>query len=301
MREPIQLLVALTLVASRGNPLWAQAPASNLDTLIAVGDHKLHLHCIGAAGTAPIVLFESGGGGSARDWQPTQERLTTHVRSCAYDRAGAGSSEPGPAPRTMRQEAFELHALLEATHLRGPLVLVGHSMGALLVRRYAQLHDGDVVGMVLVDPTHESSVLYSVPLGRWVRLREMATGRTIPEPHLRGAPSTTYDPAQDFLAEEFQELFAARTAHPVPLGDKPLMVLGAGIRDAPPGTSDSLWKELRRERDAQVRDLVALSRNAKFVLDSTSTHNMPSDDPALIARAIEEVLQAISRRAPLRQ
>jgi pimeloyl-ACP methyl ester carboxylesterase len=301
MRERTKLLAALILTASTGNPLRAQVPALTLDTLIVVGDHKLHLHCIGTPGTAPLVLFESGGGGSARDWQATQERLTAPVRSCAYDRAGAGLSEPGPAPRTMRQEAFELHALLEAAQLRGPLVLVGHSIGALLVRRYAQLHDGDVVGMVLVDPTHESSVLYSVPLGRWVRLREMATGRTIPEPRLHGAPSTTYDPAQDFLAEEFQELFAARTAHPVPLGDKPLIVLGAGIRAAPPGTSDSLWKELRRERDAQVRDLVALSRNAKFVLDSTSTHNMPSDDPAMIARAIDEILQAISRRTALRQ
>ena len=301
MRERTQLIAALILTASTGNPLQAQVPMPNLDTLIAVGDHKLHLHCIGAAGTAPLVLFESGGGGSARDWRPTQERLTAHVRSCAYDRAGAGSSEPGPAPRTMRQEAFELHALLEAARLRGPLVLVGHSLGALLVRRYAQLHDRDVVGMVLVDPTHESSVLYSVPLGRWVRLRETATGRAIPEPRLRGTPSTTYDPAQDFLAEEFQELFAARTANPVPLGDKPLIVLGAGIRPAPPGTSDSLWNELRRERDAQVRDLKALSRNAKFVLDSTSTHNMPSDDPAIVARAIDEVLQAIATKTALRQ
>jgi pimeloyl-ACP methyl ester carboxylesterase len=201
----------------------------------------------------------------------------------------------------MRQEVFELHALLEAAHVRGPFVLVGHSIGGLLVRLYADQFGSDVVGVVLADPTHESAVLYSVPLGRWVRLRELAKDRVVPEPRREGKASTQYNPDEDYLAEECQQLYLSRKANPVPLGNRPLIVLGAGKRPAPPGTSDSLWQVLRRERDEQVRDLARLSRNSKFVLDSASGHGIPQDNPHLVARSIREVLEAVSRGSSLVQ
>lgn len=61
---------------------------------------------------SPTVIFESGGGGSSKDWSRVRDLLSSRVRMCAYDRAGLGWSEVGPAPRTMKQEVFELHALL---------------------------------------------------------------------------------------------------------------------------------------------------------------------------------------------
>jgi pimeloyl-ACP methyl ester carboxylesterase len=200
----------------------------------------------------------------------------------------------------MRQEVFELHALLKAAKISGPLVLVGQSIGSLLVRLYAGQYPGEVVGMVLVDPTHESSVLYSVPLGRWIRLREQATGRPVPPPRRKGSVSTEYKPENDYQAEEFQQLYLTRRTNPQPLGSRPLIVLGAGKRPAPPGTSDALWKQLRQERDEQVRDLARLSRNSKFILDPASGHDIQTDNPQIVARAIEEVLEAISRGAPLK-
>jgi pimeloyl-ACP methyl ester carboxylesterase len=199
----------------------------------------------------------------------------------------------------MRQEVFELHALLEAAHVRGPFVLVGHSIGGLLVRIYADQFSSDVVGIVLVDPTHESAVLYSLPLGRWVRLRELAKDRIVPEPRREGKASAQYNPDEDYLPEECQQLYVSRKANPVPLGNRPLIVLGAGKRPAPPGTSDSLWQVLRRERDEQVRDLAGLSRNSRFVLDSSSGHGIQQDNPQIVVRSIREVLEAASRGTQL--
>ena len=80
----------------------------------------------------------------------------------------------------MRQEVFELHALLDATKEAPPYVMVGQSIGGLLVRLYADAYPGDVAGVVLVDPTHESGVLGSGRYGGMVRLREKATGRPVP-------------------------------------------------------------------------------------------------------------------------
>jgi pimeloyl-ACP methyl ester carboxylesterase len=65
----------------------------------------------------------------------------------------------------MTQEVFELHNLLQAAKIPTPYVLVGHSIGGLLVRLYTEQYGKDVIGLVLVDPTHKSNVLFT--LEKW--------------------------------------------------------------------------------------------------------------------------------------
>jgi len=192
-----------------------------------------------------------------------------------------------------------LHELLKAAKVDGPYLLVGQSIGGLLVRLYAERYSSKVKGIVLVDPAHESGVLYSLRAGKWVRLREQGTGRAVPQPRLEGPVATKYNPDDDYLAEEFQLIYLSRVANGKPLGDRPLIVLGAGKRSQPPGTSVEFWKELKDERDAQVRDLAGLSRNSKFVLDPSSSHNIQTDNPQLVADSIEEVLKALFTRSRL--
>jgi pimeloyl-ACP methyl ester carboxylesterase len=289
------LTVALVLAHASVPRIDAQTPRTDPPPglMVDVAGHRMHIQCVGPSTTRPTVVLEAGGGAYSTSWSRVQELLSPNVRSCAYDRAGLGWSEPGPAPRTMRQEAYELHELLTAAHVAPPLVLVGHSIGGIHVRIYTERYGADVAGMVLVDATHESTVLYNTRVNRWARIRELATGRPVPEPRREGKPPSGYDPNDDYFADELQALFDARRANPQPLGDRPLFVLSAGRRPAPPGTSDSLWRELKREKEAQAPDLATLSRNARFVVDSASGHQIPSDNPALVAHAIETVVEAV--------
>ena len=206
MRSRLLLVVVILVFvgASWVGPTFAQKPPSGPapGVLVEIGGRKLHIRCVGPAGVRPAVILEAGGGGFSRDWSAVQDLLSSSVRTCAYDRAGSGWSEPGPAPRTMSQEVFELHALLVAAKVPGPFVLVGQSIGGVLVRIYADRYSSDVVGMVLVDPLHESDMVGSVRFGGWVRLREKATERPVPEPRREGKPSTQYNPEDDYLAEE---------------------------------------------------------------------------------------------------
>jgi pimeloyl-ACP methyl ester carboxylesterase len=300
----MRVLVLIAYLALVGSPerLIAQTPASGPPpgVLVDIGGHKLHIHCGGPTNASLTVVFESGAGGYSKDWSRVRDLLPSQVRTCAYDRAGSGWSEAGPTPRTMRQEVFELHALLEAAKVPGPFVLVGQSIGGLLVRLYTEQYGSNVVGVVLVDPTHESSVLGSVRYGGWVRLREKAAaGRVVPEARREGKASSEYRPEDDYMAEEFQQIYLSRKANSEPLGNRPLIVLGAGKRPKPPGTSEEKWQELRQQRDEQVLDLARLSRNSKFILAPSSSHAIHIDDPELVARAITEVLEAASKSVPL--
>jgi len=97
----------------------------------------------------------------------------------------------------MKQEVAELHELLKRAKENGPFVLVGHSYKGLLARLFAGAYPRDVAGVVLVDGTHESTVLSvqrrGEPQARWVRIREGSTGRAVPMAKLMENAGATSD------------------------------------------------------------------------------------------------------------
>jgi len=144
--------------------------------LVDIGGYKLHVNCTGKG--EPTVLLIAGSGDFSFDWELVQPDIARFTKVCSYDRAGLAWSDPGPTPRTMRQDAHELHLLLSAARVKAPYVLVGHSLGGLIARVYAEEFPGEVAGMLLVDSTHEDTVLSFQ--GKLVRIRELAKGRPVP-------------------------------------------------------------------------------------------------------------------------
>lgn len=158
------------VAAGRGAP----APTGGL---VDVGGYRLHLNCTGA-GRGPAAVLIAGAGDFSFDWSLVQPRASRFARVCSYDRAGLAWSDLGPTPRTMRQEAHELRELLRAAGVPAPYVLVGHSVGGLVARVYADVYPREVAGMVLVDSTTEDTTLNYQ--GRVVRVRDGAKGRPVP-------------------------------------------------------------------------------------------------------------------------
>ena len=91
---------------------WTRRIALGLTFLLVdVGGHRLHLWCIGSG--QPVVVHDAGLGGTALAGTGIKSEIATFTKVCTYDRAGMGFSDPGPMPRTSRQIAKELAALLE--------------------------------------------------------------------------------------------------------------------------------------------------------------------------------------------
>ena len=219
-----RLLLALLLVLAQA-PAWAGVPAGSAPPprgkLINIGGWKLHLYCTGKSkGNSPTVVFEAGAGGSSLDWALVQPGVAAFTRACSYDRAGTAWSELGPRPRTSRQAAYELRTLLAKAGIRGPYVLVGHSMGGPLVRIFAAQYPSDVAGMVLVDATSDDTRL--VHAGKLMRLREDTTGQPIPPVR------TTISAGEKHLSEEEQK------AADEMLGRGPMQASGGKLTGGPP-------------------------------------------------------------------
>jgi pimeloyl-ACP methyl ester carboxylesterase len=119
---------------------------------IDLGGRALRVVRSGPRSGRPTVVLEHGAFGCAADWAVVQDRLAAKgLRSLAYDRAGLGHSDPGPRPRDGRAIVADLAALLRTLDEPGPYVLVGHSMGGLMVRLFALTHPEHAAGVVLVD------------------------------------------------------------------------------------------------------------------------------------------------------
>ena len=116
----------------------------------------LNLYCVGNG--SPTVVFESGIADWGFTWALVHPQIAAITQACVYDRAGLGESDAARRASTSGNMVDDLHRLLQAAHLAPPYVLVGHSLGGLNVRLYADRFLPEVAGLVLVDPTHEDGI-----------------------------------------------------------------------------------------------------------------------------------------------
>ena len=127
--------------------------------------------CAGPQDGRPVVVFEAGAFGLSADWGAVQARLADRgVRSCAYDRAGLGRSDPGPRPRDGLAVTSDFEKMLAASGEPGPYIFVGHSMAGLYGRLFAGRNPDKVAGLVLVDaatPEAADSAIARTWIGRF--------------------------------------------------------------------------------------------------------------------------------------
>lgn len=250
----------------------AAALTETLDQVIQLDGLDLFLHCDGVG--TPLVVFESGLGLGASHWQNVQADVARQTRACAYDRAGRGQSSPAPSPHSLEQMAAELHALLERAGQVGPFVLVGHAMGAGLVRWFELQHSDLVAGMVLIDPA-------TAPALEDVFASASAEALAEYEHKLREVEGLD---RQAYL-RGLEGLRASAQA----LGERPLLVLTAG---QPEATLES--------RQGLRAEISLLSSDSVRVVAEKSGQDIVIDEPTLVSRSVLSVVQAVRRHEPIK-
>lgn len=169
-------VVLIGLVIGLSAAAAAMTHSAARGRMLDVGEgRRMRVVCEGPAASDPTVWFEAGAFGFAAEWGSVQSRLTkAGIRSCAYDRAGLGFSDPGPLPRDADAIAGDLEKLIVASGEKGPFLFVGHSAAGLYLRRYTGLHPERVSGLVLVDAMTPEGAIASPFAGRFPKLARWA-------------------------------------------------------------------------------------------------------------------------------
>jgi pimeloyl-ACP methyl ester carboxylesterase len=291
------LLFVLVAQVARARLAARPPPGQRVD----VGGRAVHLWCTGEG--SPTVVLEAGLNDGAVQWSLVQAGLRGRV--CSSDRAGLGFSDLAPHPPSLEHAVDDLHAALTAAHVEGPLVLVGHSYGALVVRAFQVRYPERVVGLLLVDPAHEVLLDEEALLSRaledtasqfaslsWLsRLGLLALWpEAIPDRGLAGdalaqyrarLAAGPYFEAAGAETRHFTKSLAAARALPS-LGDVPLVVLSRGRADPLPGLTPA---EAERWEATWTRGQLTSSRlstRSRHVVAPGAGHQLPLEAPELV-------------------
>jgi len=317
-RALLGILILVILLSIIGS-IFEQISRSNAAKLIPhgefanVGGHKLHYYKKGEDG--PTVVFESAFDPAGHlQWYNLQQEISRFATSISYDRAGLLWSERGNNPKTGKIMAEELHALLEKSGVSKPYILVGHSLGGILLRSFISKYPQDVAGVILVDskcPNEEdymSDELYTmVNQGLPSGFLKFANSVGLARLMFKGAfpakeeynylntlmPALLYKSAYGVLEEQDQMPFLYKEANKITsFGDIPLYVLSATDSDRFDNmiTDEKIKNELIDALANMQKDLLKLSTDSEQILVPNSSHYINEDQPKVIIEVIKNMI-----------
>ncbi len=291
----------------------------SVERLVEVDGRKLSTRTWAHPGK-PTVVLEAGGSSSSVCWRHIEPEIAQFAGVFSYDRAGYGGSDPVLTNRSFDDMARDLRAALDACGLTGPFILVGPSMGGVLVRRFVSLSPSSVAGVLLLDAveeqhTHERlqqmrKMRSAARVAQWLArfgvirlLLELFPERAnIPANLLREQRKLLISQASrpSFFAAAYKETaayFKAIDQLALPggfgrLGDIPLLVVTHGI----PFTGQQEFLE-DGWLDAQRR-LASLSTRGKLITAAKSGHGIAFDEPELVVELVRRLVDQVSEPEP---
>jgi len=136
-------------ISSSGSSTRA-ASEEDLDRVVGIdGERGLYVRCTGSG--SPTVVMEGGDEDTSESYAFAAPSVSAVARTCVYDRANLGGSDPAAGPRGLSDLVGDFEALLRAARIPGPYVLVGTSGGGYISAGYAYEHPDEVAGMVFVE------------------------------------------------------------------------------------------------------------------------------------------------------
>jgi pimeloyl-ACP methyl ester carboxylesterase len=219
----------------------------------------------------------------------------------------------------------EIHEALKNAGIKGPYVLVGHSLGALVARLYAGKYPNDVAGVVFVD--HAIAMINrrpppnagaagpppmplpptSPPGGGKIAMgmEDDSNFSKLPardrELHFWGttqvrskAPST--DSPMDMLLNCVAQADGIIKDQSHLLGNKPLVDVSAGTTPPLPPPVVEQWRIKYEELQTK---LLSLSGNSKRLVAENSGHFIIIDRPDVVIDAISQVVRSVGANTKL--
>ena len=226
------------------------------------GGRTLHMECSGEG--SPTVILEAGDEAGVELWSQVMPAAADLTRTCAYDRAGVGLSDPATGCRGLDDLTGDLERLLAAAEIPGPYVLVASSGGGYIASGFAADHRDEIAGVVFVD-----------------------VGGPFPDPPPDHVESLKCDAPTNIERRDYLGVEHAGWDARAEIGDIAVTVMSVDY-----GPEASL--EVERTNVKVQRGWLVLSPQATQVVVRTG-HDIANEDPS---RVIDEIARVLEAPAP---
>nr|WP_306432824.1 alpha/beta hydrolase [Paenibacillus apis] len=273
------------------------------------------MHLVKKGSGAPTIVFEAGSGETSLSWRGIPDALSEDATVVVYDRAGYAWSEQAPSARSGENIVQELHEALQNAELPGPYIMVGHSLGGMYVRLFAQTYPDQVTGLVLVDARPENDERESKPILEKENfsgnpsvftmklLKSSGVMRIFKDGLLEGlipkedrdmfvnviAKSTFFEAKDEEGRLAYITEDSIRGQH---LGNLPVRIITRGIAPdyVSAGISEEGGRKLEEIWQTGQRQLLDISSDSEQVIAEASGHMIIHDQPELVVDTIRELL-----------
>lgn len=194
----VAVLLALTGVSAIAN---ASLNASEKGTITPYGERvtikagEINVYRNGGTGPTMVLLSGYGTPAPAIDFAPLIRELDA-FDVIVVEGFGYGYSDLDVGDRTIENITAELHEVLAELHVDEPVILVGHSVGGIYARYYANAYPDEVSAIVGIDPMAATTSSLEVGTSSAVERVQAATGLvrvvTTIVPDLVQPPGTAY-------------------------------------------------------------------------------------------------------------
>lgn len=280
---------------------WQASQYKPTGQLIEIDQHTVHVNVSGQG--SPTIILESGMAGCSLDWCYVQPKLAEIATVISYDRAGFGWSTPSHSEPTCQKYVNDLRVLLTTLDRKPPFLLVGHSYGGMIMRLFTATYPDEVMGLVLVDSTHENRYLqeqsnptrrkqrvYHLKMHRLgyllspiaiPRLLRMSIGSKRLPPEILNHARTVGYRTSAYKSAYLELLYAHESAiqlqHAQPLRhDLSVIVLSAG-------NQPDEWKQGQK-------DLVHLTELTQQIIAEDSWHSIQIHKPDVVIKSVKSLL-----------
>ncbi len=159
IQKTLFLFISFCVVSCSNDSTTATQPYTETD--VDLGTHKLRTYQVQHQ-SKYLVVFESGLGDGHLAWNPSGTAAEINELAQAvgsdillYDRAGYGNSGISHTARNIDRLRSELEQIIQQKAQGRKVILVGHSLGGMIIRDYAIKNPTKVAALLFVDSMHE--------------------------------------------------------------------------------------------------------------------------------------------------
>ena len=243
------------------------------ESFVNMGSHKLKAYSY-SNDSKYMVVFESGLGDDHGVWRVKNipSIISASADILLYDRAGYGASDQNTNVRGIDRLSDELNEVIDQLANGKKVVLVGHSLGGMIIRDYAIKFPSKTAALLFVDASHE---LYNNPTQGE---EDMAYN------HYKGEYGANFGGTLE--ARELVENVQYMASLPN-LPDIPVVALTSMRIDAQNDAEDKqLWFDSKEALKDGVSDFT-------HITTTNSGHHIMLDEPDLVIDNIELLLSKL--------